>query len=101
MRMQPAAPHIIQRQVFLLDAISRTLRVEWDIRANDVLKKVMMPVVESCFDALQLDDRHLIIDKLEIDLGVFLPGNFEEEAGQRLSDLLSAKLNPCRSNGMA
>jgi hypothetical protein len=77
------------------------MAMEWDLRANQVLKKVMMPVVESCFDALSLDGKHLIIDKLEIDLGVFLPGNFEEEAGQRLSQLLSEQLNACRNNGMA
>ena len=94
--MQTPSSHIIQRQVFLLNAATGTSTgLEWDIKAKRMLKKVIMPVVESCFETLPLEGRHLIIDKLEIDLGVLLPGDFEEEARRRLQHRLSEELCAC------
>jgi len=94
--MQTPSSHIIQRQVFLLNAATGTSTgLEWDVKANRMLRKVIMPVVESCFETLPLEGRHLIIDKLEIDLGVLLPGDFEEEARRRLQHRLSEELCAC------
>ncbi|GAA0560560.1 contractile injection system tape measure protein [Chitinophaga japonensis] len=91
--MQQVASHIIQKQVFLLNAAgSSTTGLEWDLKASRLLKKVIMPVVESCFEALPLEGRHFIIDKLEIDLGILLPGNLEEETRRRLDHRLSEAL---------
>jgi hypothetical protein len=99
--MQTPSSHIIQRQVFLLNAATGSATgLEWDIKANRMLKKVIMPVVESCFETLPLDGRHLIIDKLEIDLGVLLSGDFEEEARRRLQHHLSEELCACYNSAV-
>lgn len=99
--MQTPSSHIIQRQVFLLNAATGgSTGLEWDIKANRMLKKVIMPVVESCFEALPLEGGHLIIDKLEIDLGVLLPGDFEEEARRRLQHRLSEELCACYNSAV-
>lgn len=90
--MHTKGTHIIQRQVFELSAASSKMNFEWDKRAAHFLHKIIKPCIEACFDELSPQARHLVIDKLEIDLGVFATGEFEREGYGRLMETLRKQL---------
>lgn len=90
--MHTKETHIIQRQVFELSAASSKMNFEWDKRAAHFLQDIIKPCIEACFDELSPQARHLVIDKLEIDLGVFATGEFEREGYGRLMETLRKQL---------
>lgn len=84
--------HIIQRQVFELSAASSKASLEWEKSAAHFLHTIIKPCIEECFDELPLRGEHLVIEKLEIDLGVFATGKFEKEAYAKLKEILGKQL---------
>lgn len=84
--------HIIQRQVFELSAASSKANLEWEKSAAHFLHAIIKPCIEECFDELPLKGKHLVIEKLEIDLGVFATGKFEKEAYAKLKEMLGKQL---------
>jgi hypothetical protein len=90
--MDRAETHIIQRQVFDLSTSSSKEGFECQRRVSGYLQHIINPQLEVCFNQLQLGNRHLVIDKLEIDLGTFTIESFEKEAAARLAELLSSQL---------
>lgn len=90
--MPDRTTHIIQRQVFELSAASSKVNLEWEQRAAHYLHTIVKPCIEACFDELPLKGKHLVIEKLEIDLGIFATGKFEKEAYGKLKEVLGRKL---------
>ncbi|MGB8192286.1 MAG: contractile injection system tape measure protein [Chitinophagaceae bacterium] len=90
--MPAKALHIIQQQVFELSAASSKNNFVWEERAAAYLHKIINPVIEACFSNLVRDDQHLVIDKLEIDLGSFSLERFEKEAAALLQEKLGSVL---------
>ena len=90
--MPDKAIHIIQRQVFELSAASSKADLEWEKSAAQYLHTIIKPCIEACFDELPIKGQHLVIEKLEIDLGIFATGRFEKEAYGKLKEVLSRKL---------
>src|SRR5438105_8125577 len=84
--------HIIQRQVFELSAAGSNSDLEWQQRAAGYLQQIINPGMEACFNEWPVSNQHLVIDKLEIDLGTFTSHNFEKEAGKRLTEMLGKRL---------
>lgn len=62
--------HIIQREVFEVSTPSLATTQEWEARTSAMLRDLIQPTLESCFDAIAQENQHLIIDRLEIDLGI-------------------------------
>ncbi|QEH43686.1 contractile injection system tape measure protein [Chitinophaga sp. XS-30] len=98
--MHTKGTHIIQRQVFELSAASSKMNFEWDKRAAHFLQDIIKPCIEACFDELSPQARHLVIDKLEIDLGVFATGEFEREGYGRLMETLRKQLRELMATHM-
>lgn len=90
--MSARTSHIIQRQVFEITASTSKNGFEWEARASAYLHQVINPVIEACFRNAVGGHEHLVIDKIEIDLGSFSPQTFQQEAAERLSEKLSSVL---------
>ncbi|MEN8228456.1 MAG: contractile injection system tape measure protein [Bacteroidota bacterium] len=84
--------HIIQRHVFELDVNGHGSPMEWEQKAHDYAREILIPGLEKSFLKANPDDRHIVIDKLEIDIGTFHPDDFENDALKRLIPLVSDRL---------
>lgn len=87
--------HIIQRQTFELSASGNGINLNWEQRASDCVRDILNPCIEECFNEVSLASHHLIIDKLDIDLGSFTGDEFERTVAQRLRELLNLHLQVC------
>ncbi len=74
---------------------------EWEQSVADHHRTVIAPGIEECFDALPSTDEHLIIDSIDIDLGVFTHESFVKEARERLVRLLGECLQECGKKAAA
>ncbi len=90
--MQDKDTHIIQRQVFELNVSGPGTGFAWEQHAAEYLHRIIQPCIQASFDALPLQGQHLVIDRLEIDLGVFGPGKFEKDAPAKLREMLGKLL---------
>lgn len=86
---------IIQRQVLEISAAGSASGLEWERYAAAYMRDFIAPAIEACFRDLPYPDQHLVIEKLEIDLGTFSRSGFEKEAVQKLIDLLKKQLQRC------
>src|SRR5215212_6624599 len=98
--MNNRPPHIIQRQVFELSAAFSKTDLDWGGRASHYLNNIINPALETCFDVMNVDDAHLVVEKLEIDLGNFTAENFEKEAAARLIEILGKRLKEYSSGSL-
>lgn len=76
--------HMIQRVVFELSMVGPVTSLESERTANKYHKEIIVPALEECFRDLDISGQQLIINSLDIDLGVFSPESFEKEAKNRL-----------------
>ncbi|MBO9150678.1 contractile injection system tape measure protein [Chitinophaga sp. GCM10012297] len=93
--------HIIQKQVFEMRGYSKRPGFEWEQSVADHYRSVIAPGIEECFDALPVTDEHLVIDSIDIDLGVFTHESFVNEGRERLVSLLGEHLLECRRKAVA
>ncbi len=94
--------HMIHRQLFELTAQTGTPAWEWDRASADLHRNHLLPVLEACFGEADKKGEHLIIDRLEIDLGVFSGKDaFAKEAGERLREKLLIILQGKRNEAAA
>jgi hypothetical protein len=93
--MNQAITHMIRREVFELSTGHSKNGLECQQRASGMVHAIIHPILESCFDQMELGKRRLVIDKLEIDLGVFDAKNLEKELMNRLRDMLEKELSTC------
>lgn len=87
--------HIIQKQTFELSASGAGINLDWEQRASDCVRNIMNPCIEACFNEVSPANAHLVIDKLDIDLGSFTTEEFEKKVSQRLREVLQAQLQAC------
>ncbi|WP_341834754.1 contractile injection system tape measure protein [Chitinophaga pollutisoli] len=94
--------HMIHRQLFELTAQTGHPAWEWDRTTADFHHDLLLPVLEACFLEAGRQDEHLVIDRLEIDLGVFAGReSFSKEAGGRLRERLVPELRAKRQEAAA
>lgn len=94
--------HIIHRQLFELTAQTGHPAWEWDRTTADFHRDLLLPVLEACFLEADRRGEHLVIDRLEIDLGVFAGREiFSKEAGGRLHEQLVPELRAKRQEAAA
>ncbi|MGE7778154.1 contractile injection system tape measure protein [Chitinophaga sp. NPDC101104] len=94
--------HMIHRQLFELTAQTGQPAWEWDRATADFHRDLLLPVLEACFREADKSGVHLVIDRLEIDLGVFGGKEaFRKEAGERLRDRLAEGLRMKRQEASA
>ncbi len=74
---------------------------EWEQSVANHHRTIIAPGIEECFDALPPSDEHLVIDSIEIDLGVFTQESFVKEGRGRLVQMLSERLLECREKAIA
>lgn len=94
--------HMIHRQLFELTAQTGQPAWEWDRSTADFHRDLLLPVLEACFQEADRRGEHLVIDRLEIDLGVFAgKESFSKEAGGRLRERLVPELRAKRQEASA
>lgn len=96
--MSKESKHIIQKQVLELIASHSKKSFEWDRNAEELIRTVLNPAIEQCFDECDAPGQHLIIDKIEIDLGSFSSVGMAEELKNRLIDKMSRQLRDFSTN---
>ena len=89
--------HIIHRETFELTGQHQHIH-KIESEANRIVTSILHPEIEHCFDEFNSGGEHLIIDKLEIDLGVLYLMQFENEIKIRLRSKLDEALNKVISN---
>jgi hypothetical protein len=62
--------HVIQKQLFFFSASDGKQAREWEGKLHSIIHSVINPSIERCFTELSTTNEHLVIDKLEIDLGI-------------------------------
>lgn len=94
--------HMIHRQLFELTAQTGQPAWEWDRTTADFHRDLLLPVLEAGFSEADRGGEHLVIDRLEIDLGVFAGReSFVKEAGDRLRERLVLGLREKRQEASA
>lgn len=94
--------HMIHRQLFELTAQTGHPAWQWDRTTADFHRDLLLPVLEACFLEADRQGEHLVIDRLEIDLGVFAGRqSFAKEAGGRLRERLVPELRAKRQEALA
>lgn len=94
--------HTIHRQLFELTAATGKPAWEWDRTSADFHRDLLLPVLDACFGDADRGGEHLVIDRLDIDLGVFAgKESFIKEAGDRLRERLALGLREKRQEASA
>src|SRR6476620_7417664 len=76
--------HIIQKQLIDITLPNATVALEWEASKRRDFTALINKQLEKCFDDYDKNGDHLIIEKLDIDLGIFTMDNLQEEVSQRL-----------------
>ncbi len=71
--------HLIQKQEFNITASYLELAQQWESRAGEILRHVIAPAIEKCFEKVSAADSIQIIDRIEIDLGILHSSASDEE----------------------
>ena len=93
--MNKRSKHIIQKQVLELTTSGSQKSFVWDRNAEELIRTVLNPAIEQCFDEYDAPDQDLIIERIEIDLGSFSRGGMTGELKKRLIDKMSRQLRDC------
>jgi len=81
--------HIIDKQIFEITATSIPVAQQWEQKCPGIVRDLISPCVVSCFDRFAGGaEDHIIIDKLEIELGEISEGNFRQVVPERLRKAL-------------
>ena len=91
--MMTESRHIIHRETLELSGSHYQHIQKLESDANRIATSIIHPEIERCFDSLITGHDHVIIDKIEIDLGVFSHNGFEREIKSRLHNQLISVLN--------
>ena len=76
--------HIIQKQVIDITLPNATAALEWEATQRRDFTTSINKQLERCFDDYDKNGDHLIIEKLDLDLGVFTTSDLQEEMPGRL-----------------
>jgi hypothetical protein len=76
--------HIIQKQVIDIILPNATVALEWEATQRRDFATLINKQLERCFDDYDKNGNHLIIERLDIDLGIFTTNDLREEMPGRL-----------------
>lgn len=76
--------HLIQKQAIEITAPGLQLAQRWESRASTLLRDVITPCLEQCFDEISGDDNIILIDKLEVDLGILHDAISNDQVRERV-----------------
>jgi hypothetical protein len=80
--------HLIQKEVFEISAPSLRLAQEWESRAPDLIRRTLTPCLEECFDQTASGNANVVIDRLEIDLGILHAQTSRQEIMDRITQVM-------------
>lgn len=87
--------HIIQKQVFEISSAALKQAQYWEREAGELVHTLITPCLEATFNRLAgSTDVHFIIDRLELDLGIFPSAQFKSDLKSRLQESLEKALLP-------
>jgi hypothetical protein len=84
--------HMIRKQILEISASSLPVAQWWDQRSGALLQDLISPCLQTCFDRVDATGEHIIIERLEIDLGVITEGNYRQLVPQRINAALEKAL---------
>lgn len=90
--------HTIQKYIFELDVSGSGPLMNWENKAHQYSQEILIPELEKSFTKFAKEDRYVVIDKLEIDLGTFLPADFENDVLIRLIEFCNEYLKKLGNN---
>lgn len=88
--------HIIQKQVVDITLPDMRSAMEWEDRERDIFTGMIRNQLERCLDEFQTGDEHLVIEKLQIDLGSFTMKNLYDEMPARFYAAMTSHLQEHR-----
>ncbi len=89
--------HIIHKEVLEINTGNTMQARNVEKNFKGLLRAITANEIEKCFDDLLLPNEHLVIEKLEINLGIFKKDMLYEELGPRLSVALKKALHQAKS----
>jgi hypothetical protein len=84
--------HRIQRQTLEIYAPSLGAAQRWELRASELLRELVMPCLERSFDAAAPRDADLLVDRLEIDLGLLRDRISRQQLEERIGQAVRRAL---------
>jgi len=84
--------HIIEKQVLEITVPDFATALHWEVNQGSGMKDAIYHVLDRCFEEYDNEESHLVIEKLELDLGTFTEENFQTEMPRRLSAELQKKM---------
>jgi Contractile injection system tape measure protein len=84
--------HIIEKQVLEITLPDFTTALHWEANQRGELKDAIYHVLDRCFEEYDNEENHLVIEKLELDLGTFTEESFQTEMPRRLFAELQKKM---------
>jgi len=76
--------HIIHKQLLDLHIGDQTKAKEWQNEISEYYKKEILPALEKACDEMITPDRHIRIDKIELDMGMVKNGDLRPELAAKL-----------------
>ncbi|HEX5150591.1 MAG TPA: contractile injection system tape measure protein [Parafilimonas sp.] len=90
--MSNSKKHIIQKQLIDITLPHATAALEWESTKRRDFTALINKQLERCFDDYDKNGDHLVMEKLDVDLGVFTMNNLQEEVSERLYSKLYQRL---------
>jgi hypothetical protein len=76
--------HHVRSQTLELQVASEEVALRLQPRLADLNRMRLLPAIERVLDELSVPDRHIRIDRLEVDLGAIAAGDLDTEVEERL-----------------
>lgn len=84
--------HLVQKQVFNISAPSLLLAQQWESRAANMLRHVITPCIEQCFNRFVKEDEVILLNRLEVDLGMLSADISDQQIRERVESVVAAAL---------
>lgn len=84
--------HLVQKQVFNISAPSLLLAQQWESRAANMLRHVITPCIEQCFNRFVKGDEVILLNRLEVDLGMLSADISDQQIRERVEAVVAAAL---------
>lgn len=84
--------HLVQKQVFNISAPSLLLAQQWESRAANMLRHVITPCIEQCFNRFVKEDEVILLNRLEVDLGMLSADISDQQIRGRVEAAVAAAL---------
>lgn len=85
--------HLVQKQLFNISAPSLSLAQQWESRAGNMLRNVITPCIEQCFNRFASEDEVILLNRMEVDLGILSTGISDQQIKEKVEAAVTAALN--------